>query len=357
MLKGNKGEWSELYVLLRLLADGRIYAANSQVQKLQNVYFPILKIFREHGWHSQNVEYNISEKVKLINIYLDNKHIGSISREVLSKEARNLYLAMKRQNNSAFSISETENFMKEIYTDKIKAPYNEKKDIAMQVHDIKTGYEPICGFSIKSEIGSAPTLFNASRQTNFQYEVSGLSDSDIREINAIDTNTKVIDRIKAITQRGTIKFRKTLSPTFERNLKMIDSFFPEIIGYILLYRFSSSLRNCRELVSHLEQQDPLHYHSRGLYEFKFKSFLRSVALGMIPSIPWDGRDEANGGYIIVKENGEVLAYHIYNRDSFETYLLNQTKLESVSTSRHNCATLYSENGKTYVNLTLAIRFL
>ena len=29
MLKGNKGEWSEVYVLLRLLADGKIYATDS----------------------------------------------------------------------------------------------------------------------------------------------------------------------------------------------------------------------------------------------------------------------------------------------------------------------------------------
>ena len=28
MIKGNKGEWSELYVLLRLLAYGKIYAAD-----------------------------------------------------------------------------------------------------------------------------------------------------------------------------------------------------------------------------------------------------------------------------------------------------------------------------------------
>ena len=47
MIKGNKGEWSELYVLLRLLAYGRIYAADDQVKKIENVYFPILKIMRE----------------------------------------------------------------------------------------------------------------------------------------------------------------------------------------------------------------------------------------------------------------------------------------------------------------------
>ena len=47
MIKGNKGEWSELYVLLYLLGTGRLYAANEKVQRLQDVYFPILKMMRD----------------------------------------------------------------------------------------------------------------------------------------------------------------------------------------------------------------------------------------------------------------------------------------------------------------------
>ena len=47
MIKGNKGEWSEIYVLLRLLADGKIYAADSDLNKLEDIYFPIIKIIRE----------------------------------------------------------------------------------------------------------------------------------------------------------------------------------------------------------------------------------------------------------------------------------------------------------------------
>ncbi|HIT90097.1 MAG TPA: HpaII family restriction endonuclease, partial [Candidatus Merdenecus merdavium] len=47
MIKGNKGEWSELYVLLSLLAHGKLYAADDDVKKIDDVYFPVLKIFRE----------------------------------------------------------------------------------------------------------------------------------------------------------------------------------------------------------------------------------------------------------------------------------------------------------------------
>ena len=47
MLSGNKGEWSEVYVLLRLLANGKIYAADSELQIINDIYFPIIKIIRE----------------------------------------------------------------------------------------------------------------------------------------------------------------------------------------------------------------------------------------------------------------------------------------------------------------------
>ena len=56
---------------------------------------------------------------------------------------------------------------------------------------------------------------------------------------------------------------------------------------------------------------------------------------MKPAKPWDGLDEANGGYIIVKADGEILAYHIYNRNFFEQYLLDNTYLERASTSRQD----------------------
>jgi hypothetical protein len=78
---------------------------------------------------------------------------------------------------------------------------------------------------------------------------------------------------------------------------------------------------------------------------------------MVPSREWDGKDEANGGYIIVTKKGDVLAYHIYNRDYFEEYLLTNTRFERASTSRHEFASLYMVNGRMYINLNLQIRFI
>lgn len=45
-LSGNKGEWSEIYVLLRLLALGRLYAADEHLDKIDTVFYDVLRIFR-----------------------------------------------------------------------------------------------------------------------------------------------------------------------------------------------------------------------------------------------------------------------------------------------------------------------
>ena len=84
--------------------------------------------------------------------------------------------------------------------------------------------------------------------------------------------------------------------------------------------------------------------------------LCAKALGMEPGSEWSGEDTANGGYIVAKANGEVVAYHLYNRDRFKQYLFENTKMERGSTARHGYASIYKENGKMYMNLNLQIRF-
>ena len=77
---------------------------------------------------------------------------------------------------------------------------------------------------------------------------------------------------------------------------------------------------------------------------------------MDPSSIWSGIDDANGGYIVAKCNGEALAYRLDNRDKFEQYLFDNTKMERTSTTRHGYSTLYMEIGEMIINLNLQIRF-
>lgn len=41
---GNKGEWSELYVLFKLLADKELSAGDADLNKIQSLIYPIMII-------------------------------------------------------------------------------------------------------------------------------------------------------------------------------------------------------------------------------------------------------------------------------------------------------------------------
>ena len=357
MITGNKGEWSEAYVLLRLLAQGKMYAADENLEQIDDMYFPILKILREEI-ENRKYEYAVNAQDRKIDIYYNGQLVQSHLQEQFCTEADYLYDKIVEGGNRAFAIEKTEEFLKAIGCERLAAPSSDKTDISMQIYDINTGYSPVCGFSIKSEIGNAPTLINATGATNFIYEVEGLSDEQIDSINAIDTRTKIKDRMERIfNEASSVKFVKVNSDIFSNNLMLIDSRLHEIVAASLVCHYKDGYTTCRDVVDALERANSLDFPVSGFYTYKFKELLCCAALGMTPATAWDGHDEANGGYIVVTSNGNVLAYHIYNRDFFKEYLMNNTKYERASTSRHGYASLYKEDDKTYIKLNLQIRFI
>lgn len=365
-ISGNKGEWSELYTLLYLLAHGRLNAADCNLNVLPDVFFPILNIFREETEGSK-VQYHLSSEYenqvsencadKKVVIYLNEELLGCIPQSEIQSEVSYLYNSICSESGS-FSLEKTEMFMEKMHCYKLKAPTREKADIVLQIHDINTGYTPICGFSIKSDLGSPPTLLNASKTTNFVYAVNGLTKESAEKINGIDTRQKIIDRMNSIcTDGGTLVYSGMHNKTFRNNLVMLDSMLPQIMSAILLYSYTTGQKDCKDIVAKIEEQDPLQYGIKGIYAYKFKKFLCAIALGMMPATSWNGYDEANGGYIIVKKDGDVVAYHIYNRNSFEDYLLDNTCFERASTKKHDYAHIYENDGKMYINLNAQIRFI
>lgn len=352
-MSGNKGEWSEVYAFMRLLSQGRVYAANEKVERIDNVFYPILKIIREE---QKGKIYDYCIEDDMIIVECQSQKIMMIDRKVFGEKADNL-LSKILVNNGSFQVEEIATFLNGIKVTKIKAPSVDTTDISMQIQDIYTNYIRDVGFSIKSEIGSAPTLLNAGKTTNFIYRVDGISSIQAKEINSIDTRTKIQDRMKKIREYGGKLYFSGISHMgFRRNLIMIDSNMPEILANMLLCFYNQNIKDCKELVKVVGEIDPLQYGDTMLYEYKLKKFLCSCALGMKPAKPWDGIDEANGGYIIVKADGEILAYHIYNRNFFEQYLLDNTIFERASTGKHDYMNLYEENGEIYIKLNLQVRF-
>jgi hypothetical protein len=357
-ITGNKGEWSEVYVLLRLLADGKLFAADESLNRIGNMFFPIMKIIREEVAGSRYEYYPDVQNAKIA-VFLNDNPVLTVPTVDFENAAASLLNDMNNHGSGkgTFEIPQSESFIKRIYVQKLKAPSSDKADISIQVHDMNTGYENIVGFSIKSELGSPPTLLNAGKTTNFVYAVKGLDAKLIKQINAINTDTKIKDRMTAILSNGgKFTYRFMENQTFNDNLMMIDSQMPAVVAPMLVGYYSGYATDCDKLTDYISETDPIHT-SPDFYKHKIKEFLCAIALGLRPATKWDGTDEATGGYIVVKTNGDVLAYHIYNRDAFKNYLLNNTRLETGSSKRHEFASLYQEGGETRIKLNLQIRFI
>lgn len=356
MITGNKGEWSEIYALFKLLGDKELHPGNTEIKKIQNLVYPILRILRTEV--NGNFEYSIEDDIVVIS---GNEEVFRIPISEF-KERANYLLSEIKSNTGTFPVPEIEEFMQSINCLSLKASSSAKTDITIVVHDQRTGLQPSLGFSIKSQLGNPSTLLNAGETTNFVYKIVGakIDKQDITDINNISSRSKIKDRIVEIKNKGgKFEFVKTQRTIFSNNLILIDSLLPQILSNVVLNFYSSSYSNTEELVKLTEEENPLKFDTTDkhlFYSYKIKRFLTDIALGMMPSKVWTGKYDATGGYLIVKADGEILCYHIYNKNEFENYLLANTKLDTASSSRHGFGEIYEENGVFFFKLNLQIRF-
>ena len=362
-LKGNIGEWSEAYTFLRLLADKKLYAADKDLNKKDDQFYPLLKIIRyERPDHS--VEYILNEDGAHITI-ANKDHSDSeivISLDSISKKSDELFIHLKNSSTPSFEIPDISDFLNTIDYTTLKSKSSKKSDISIQVHDLHTGIAPLLHFSIKSKLGNASTLFNSNKNsTNFEYEIyPPLNASNVYNVNSINTKSKIRDRISTIYSLGSnLNFNTVVDDVFNMNLQLIDSQMPLILGEIILGYFENKISNLNDLVSYVTDINPCSYnlkYNHKFYDYKIKKFLIDAALGMTSKMVWNGRYDATGGYIIVRSDGELVCYHIFNVNEFQDYLINNTYLDSPSTTRHDYAQIYERDGKQYIKLNLQIRF-
>ena len=347
MLSGNKGEWSEIYALFKLLGDKQLFAGNADLNKVEELFYPIIKIIRnESGGY---FDYEINGDLVIIS---GGKEQLRIPVKTFTEQSVKLLSVIKGSKGS-FNIPEIETFMNSINCSSLKAKSTSKSDIQIVIHDQRINQTAELGFSIKSQLGGQATLLNAGKTTNFIYQISDFQPTvnQIKTINNIDSKSKIKDRIENIKQLGgNINYISLEQEIFKNNLVLIDSLLPNILAEIVKTFNTTNLSSVKDLTENINKRNPLNYDNQfahTFYEYKIKRFLTDVALGMTPSKVWNGIYDATGGYLVVKENGDVLCYHIYNRNQFEDYLFQNTKLDTASTSRYEFGEVYTENGKNY----------
>lgn len=365
MIKGNKGEWSEFYTFLKLLADGKIYAADKDLNKNENIFYKILKIIRGKG-NGNDYEYIRNEK-----IIIQNEN-GEILSELLISDAVNITqqfyegIAKGKTGDRAFNLDFAESVLEKLHTKSLSDERKLTADIRIVIHDPITQYEPLLGFSIKSFIGSKPTLFNSSKSSNLIYRISPSMNEETKlKVNGLETYG---ERIKWLKENGyQLTFYKPDSKTFQSTMELIDSRLPEIMGHFVLNSYLKKINKTKELVEDLTLQNPCGFSvdtNPNFYSYKIKRFLIDASLGMKAGKVWTGTFNANGGYIIVKKNGDLVCYHIYNWNDFQDYLLNNTKIDFPDSKPSRCDfgrilsfNEINEIEGSYIKLNFQIRFL
>ena len=346
----NKGEWSELYVLFKVFCDREIAAADKNLVATPEKY-KFLEILRDEG-EGEKI-YNL-ETENVVNIITPNGAlISTIDIRGLPEKTKKIFDEIRINGGErSFCIPEAVALMSEYGLKKVKANSQKKSDIEATILD-KISSRRRLGFSIKSQAGGASTLLNTSAQTKFRYKVIGLDTDSVTEVNSVKRGKSLI---KAIYEKGgCLEFESMKGKVFEGNLRMIDTVLPNIMASMLLAYFMDEGSSIRDLCKIATANNQYGLTEKDI-DFKIKMFLRAIALGMVPGEPWSSYLSSYGGYIIVKDSGELVCYHLYNDDEFKDYLFDNTKFDTPSTSRHDYCYIYEEDGQRYLDLNYQIRF-
>lgn len=368
----NKGEWAEFYVMMKLLGEGRLYTANKLLQKNYQSYLDVLKVIRQEC-ETQVLEYIIDESNAVVVIKAQNSDtiLASVPIEDFNNYAKVLFDGIKDVKGSSVPAPDSVcEFAKVIYVSKPKAPavkalkkqFGGKNDIFIEVRDGQTAIVSIMGFSIKSKFGQPPTLFNAGSSSQFLYKLSGCNDALMEEFNAItDNGGRGWAKCKAyLIENGiTMEFAHTQNQIYNDNLFLVRESMAKIMAWCVKDRLIDSAGHFEvmETVERMIAVNPLKVPAPQVYyEKAIKDFLMAGFTGMTAGKVWDGREQVNGGYIVVMDDGDVICYHSNDRESFRDYLYRNTFFEYVSADKYVWSRIIKIENAYYLPLNVSVRF-
>lgn len=350
---GNVGEWSEVYVLLSLLERGSVQIVDEEFRPTGST-LGLVSVERGsgHGLYS----YRPDRKTGCVAVVGGGEHMP-VTLESVREGARQI-LEVLQTGTGKITVPEVEQMLAKMRISKLTASSSSKSDIRIIVQDSKTTSRLDLPMSIKSMIGKPPTLLNASGATNFKIEFrcgAGLRN----ELKSLGRSPKPV--MKRLLDEGVVlDERGPVNEVFRSNLQLTDTEMPRLLSALVREFYSGSKKSLIDLVEVLALRDPLGLgdeNAARFYTSKMRAFLADVALGMTPSIRWDGRYSASGGYLVARSNGDVVCLYAADRDKFRDYLLANTYLEIGHTSKHGFGQVEDgPDGMSHILLNLQVRF-
>lgn len=338
--KFNKGEWAEAYVFLKVLGDGRIYGADAQLHKDPMTFMDIVNIIRDEPDRYLRFERMMKDEMDYIEAYERDAVFKVVTAEELREKAARLYNEiMALKGKGAGSIPDAEAYLKSLRLSGPKARispaaserYGSKTDLIITSLSSTDHTRTTEGFSIKSHLGAAATLFNSSSTSGFLYKIKGCDDYGLHKINA--NSSSISEALRIIRDEYELEYIGCRNEVFEDNLSLVDSRMDEIMqcGVLVSLGFYGD-KNAAQLTKvcdRLAEINPIgHRRPKDFYISKIKEFLYDTFGGMTATKPWDGRKLLAGGYLDVASDGGILYYRAVSDDIFESYLLKSTCFDS-----------------------------
>ena len=113
----NRGEWTEAYVFLRLLGDGRIYGANDNLEKDELTYIDIINIIKDEPNQYLRFERFMNEEIAQIQaIDSDECVFKVVTAPELQEKASFLFNSIKTVvGERKIRVPSIEEYLKEFY--------------------------------------------------------------------------------------------------------------------------------------------------------------------------------------------------------------------------------------------------
>jgi hypothetical protein len=330
----NRGEWSEAYALLTLITNSNFILSDKSLCDQNTNQYRVNSILISTDTPDKFV--SLSSKNNSIIANYDRGN-NLISIDEVRKIATSLFNKIQTSTSTTFSFNQLDSLWDKFFNPQIKANNSEKSDIQLEILDLLTNKTEKVGFSIKSNLGGATSLLNASQLTNFLYEAPH------QIVIAESTPKKLGKFVKSLS----LTHHGSVNQTYKQNLQRIDKNLEELVSNLLIEYYGSNNREkfIKDLLPILVKKNLFNFSNIADYKKIISKFLSATAFGMVPRVTWDGTLSANGGMIIVKDDGKLASFYLGNSQSeanLNEYLYENCFFDTASTSRHDFGKVFNE---------------
>jgi hypothetical protein len=332
---GNIGEWGELYAACKIISTGVLaIAERADPYRVIGLQRP-----ETHGTTQYRLEGNI----------VTNSSTGTSIPQSEYADAANLLLqAIQHKPTGARAFSVDAN-LQEVLTalgfTKISAGSTRSDDISLDV--VPPGeLKPINlnGYSIKTEAGAAPTLYNMSpgRHLHYTIEADGVALKTLGEVlrkggRGRKLAMSTFAATDPIIVPGTDRHPSIVdSEEFASNLRIIDGDAPKLLAHAVAEYYFFGAHKCSDAVRAVARRNPLNEDRENFYYLKYSRLWSAFALGLPGMKEYRGKSSVLGGIIRVRKDlsivavptdregdGDLLSNTIFDAPSFNRWLAKQ----------------------------------